>query len=108
MRVGLDLVLDRPLPLAGAVVSARPLRARARARRGCASGSRCAGAAGSSSTGTAVSLVAGRAALVPGGADPQLAAEYAARAGATAVVVYGTQLPAGGLGLDESGRRARA
>jgi hypothetical protein len=31
-----------------------------------------------------------------------LAAEYAARAGASAVVLYGTQLPAGGLGLDES------
>ena len=48
------------------------------------------------------SLVANRAALVDGGSDPQLAIEYAARAGATAVVVYGTQLPAGGLGVDEA------
>ena len=48
------------------------------------------------------SLVANRAALVDGGSDPQLAIEYAARAGANAVVVYGTQLPAGGLGVDEA------
>jgi hypothetical protein len=51
--------------------------------------------------GRGLSLVAGRAALVHGGEDPQLAAEYAARAGASAVVLYGTQLPAGGFGLDE-------
>src|SRR5262249_57295359 len=34
--------------------------------------------------------------------DPQEEVEDAARAGAAAVVVYGTQLPAGGLGLDEA------
>jgi hypothetical protein len=47
-------------------------------------------------------IKSGRAALVHGGADPQLAIEDAARAGATAVVVYGTQLPAGGIGVDEA------
>src|SRR5205814_34207 len=52
--------------------------------------------------GHGVSLVAGRAAFVPSGGDPRLAIEYAAEAGARAVVVRGTELPAGGLGLDES------
>lgn len=97
VRVGLNLVLDRRLPLAGAVVSTRPRELELAApRRG---------------TGPTIdrffdtrgrSLVAGKAALVHGGADPQLAIEDAARAGATAVVVYGTQLPAGGIGLDEA------
>src|SRR3954452_9495291 len=51
-----------------------------------------------------VSLVAGRAALVPVGASPIPAAARAAAAGAAAVLLYGgrTALPAGGLGLDES------
>src|SRR5204862_1690772 len=48
------------------------------------------------------SRVAGRAALVRAGDDPVNAVENAARAGAAAVVLYGAQLPAGGLGLDES------
>ena len=96
VRVGLDLVLDRPLPLAGAVVNERPLERELAAPH-----------AGGPSLraffdGHGRSLVANRAALVDGGSDPQLAIEYAARAGATAVVVYGTQLPAGGLGVDEA------
>jgi hypothetical protein len=49
-----------------------------------------------------LSLVAGRAALVRAGGDPRLAIEAAVRAGAGAVVVYGSQLPPGGLGLDET------
>ena len=36
------------------------------------------------------------------GDDPVTAVENAARAGAAAVVLYGTAIPAGGLGLDES------
>ena len=96
VRVGLDLVLDRPLPLAGAVVSERPLERELAAPRG--GGSRLRAFFDDHGR----SLVANRAALVDGGADPQLAIEYAARAGATAVVVYGTQLPAGGLGVDEA------
>ena len=96
VRVGLELVLDRPLPLAGAVVNERPLERELAAPH-----------AGGPSLraffdGHGRSLVANRAALVDGGSDPQLAIEYAARAGATAVVVYGTQLPAGGLGVDEA------
>jgi subtilisin family serine protease len=96
VRVGLDLVLDRPLPLAGAVVSDRPIERELAAPRSGGWNLR----AFFDSKGR--SLVANRAALVDGGSDPQIAIEYAARAGATAVVVYGTQLPAGGLGVDEA------
>jgi subtilisin family serine protease len=96
VRVGLDLVLDRHLPLAGAVVSGHPLERELAAPR--ADGSRLHAFFDDRGR----SLVANRAALVDGGADPQQAIEYAARAGASAVVVYGTRLPAGGLGLDES------
>ena len=96
VRVGLDLVLDRPLPLAGAIVSDRPVgRELAAPRPGGPSLRAFFDEQGRS-------LVANRAALVDGGSDPQRAIEYAARAGATAVVVYGTQLPAGGLGVDEA------
>jgi hypothetical protein len=97
VRTGLDLVLDRPLPLAGAVVSTKPEELDLAAPR--------PGSAPSLDRffdEHGRSLVAGRAALVHGGSDPQLEIEYAARAGATAVVVYGTELPAGGLGLDEA------
>jgi minor extracellular serine protease Vpr len=97
VRVGLGLVLDRRLPLAGAVPSAQPRELElATPRHG---------------TGPTIdrffderghSLVAGRAALIHGGGDPVAAVEDAAQAGATAVVVYGTQLPAGGISVDES------
>jgi subtilisin family serine protease len=101
VRVGLELILDRPLPLAGAVVSPRPVELELAAPRRPVGGEtsprldRFFDRRGRS-------LVAGRAALVHGGGDPELAVEYAARAGASAVVVYGTQLPAGGIGLDEA------
>ncbi len=47
------------------------------------------------------SLVAGKAALVDAGSDPQAAVENAARAGAFAILLYGERFPAGALGLDE-------
>jgi hypothetical protein len=100
VRTGLDLLLDRPLPLAGAVVSARPMELELAAPRGAAPG-RTGPELSQFFNRRGLSLVAGRAALVHGGDDPQLAAEYAARAGASAVVLYGSQLPSGGLGLDE-------
>ena len=55
-------------------------------------------------TRSGVSIVAGRAALVPVGASPAPAAMRAAAAGASVVLLYGSgaALPAGGLGLDES------
>jgi subtilisin family serine protease len=94
VRAGLDLVLDRYQPLAGAVVSKRPTELELAAPDG-------PGLHGLFDA-RGRSLVAGRAALVDGGGDAQQEAEDAARAGAAAVVVYGTQLPAGGVGLDES------
>ena len=50
-----------------------------------------------SSTRQGLSLVAGRAALVPAGSDPDVAALAAVHAGAAAVLLYGNGLPAGPL-----------
>jgi len=47
------------------------------------------------------SRVAGRAALVPAGSSPRDAAAAAAHAGADAVVLYGSELPSGAVGLNE-------
>jgi hypothetical protein len=101
VRTGLDLLIDRPLPLAGAAVSTRPVHlelASPRAPEPGATEPQLRDFFDSHGR----SLVAGRAALVRAGDDPQLSTEYAARAGADAVVLYGEQLPAGGLGLDEA------
>lgn len=49
-----------------------------------------------------VSRVAGRAALVPVGADPNAGATAAARAGAAVVLLAGTGLPAGAIGRGEA------
>jgi hypothetical protein len=49
-----------------------------------------------------LSLVAGRAALVPAGDDPAYAASQAAKAGAALVLLYGgDSLPSGGIGLED-------
>ena len=48
-----------------------------------------------------LSMVAGRAALVPGGSTSERAARAAADAGARAVVLYGGRLPAGALDLGD-------
>jgi hypothetical protein len=53
-------------------------------------------------SGEGYSLVAGKAALVPAGDDPREGARNAALAGATAVVLYGSSLPSGALGMDEN------
>jgi subtilisin family serine protease len=47
------------------------------------------------------SLVAGKAVLAAAGENPHLLAAAAAHAGAAAVVLYGRDLPAGSLGIDE-------
>jgi subtilisin family serine protease len=47
------------------------------------------------------SRVAGKAALTPAGDAPDEAAAGAARAGAAAVVLHDTRIPAGGLGVDD-------
>jgi hypothetical protein len=48
-----------------------------------------------------VSLVAGRAAVVAGGADPATTARWASLAGASAVLLHGRQIAPGAIGLDE-------
>ena len=79
IRTGLKLLLDRRLPLAGAVTARGPLELQLAAPR--------APAAGKPLTlsdyfdGHGISLVAGRAAFVPSAGDPRLAIEYAAEAG---------------------------
>jgi hypothetical protein len=50
-----------------------------------------------------LSLVAGRAALVPGGDAPQRVAAAAANAGAQAVILYGGKLPSDALDLGDRG-----
>jgi hypothetical protein len=109
LRVGLNVVVDRVLPLAGAVVPSHarefavaPVARRSRAGQAMPGGLTPAPSLADFFDSHGVSLVAGRAALVPAGDDPVTAAENAARAGAAAVALYGTPLPAGGLGLDET------
>lgn len=107
VRSGLDVLVDRMLPLAGAVLprQARELALAAPHERGSgpsANGYQSAPSLDSFFNSKGVSAVAGRAALVRAGDDPVTAVENAARAGAAAVVLYGTAIPAGGLGLDES------
>jgi hypothetical protein len=107
VRVGLDVLVDRLLPLAGAVLPtrARELALAAPVERSSAKrpgGFVAAAPLDSFFDGDGRSRVAGRAALVRAGDDPVTAVENAARAGAAAVVLYGTRIPAGGLGLDET------
>ena len=96
VRNRLRLLLDRRLPLAGAIASQHPVTLELASPHG----------QGSDPSdlfdGHGLSLVAGRAALLRAGGDPRTAIENAVAAGARAVVVSGTDLPAGGLGLDES------
>ncbi|MFN2627762.1 MAG: S8 family serine peptidase [Gaiellaceae bacterium] len=101
VRSGLRVLFDGILPLAGAV------RPPGRLELGIATPQGGLGSAAAAPrlldffTRTGSSLVAGRAALVAGGSSPAPAAEHAAQAGADAVLLYGTRLPAGGLGLEE-------
>ena len=97
VRTGLRILLDQSMPLAGAVVVPKPLELELAAPNETGSTSDLS----SFFDDNGVSLVAGKAAFVKAGGDPRLAVEHAVAAGARAVVVYGTELPAGGLGLDE-------
>lgn len=109
VRSGLRLFADRVVPLAGAVVATKrvelELAAPGEGRGGAgrpAGGSLPPPSLDDFFDAHGRNLVAGRAALVPTRGDPELAAENAARAGATAVVLYGREVPAGALGLDEN------
>jgi hypothetical protein len=107
LRAGLRVELDGMRPLAGAVAPAQSLDVGIGAPRVETTGP--AGDRGAvplldffDSRGS--SLVAGRAALLPTGVDPNQSVANAAQAGAVAVLFYGADLPAGGLGLDERAR----
>ena len=99
VRSGIELLLDRRLPLAGAVTSSQPMELTLAAPR---TSPDAEPELSDFFDGHGVSTVAGHAALIRSGRDPRVAIEDAVSAGARAVVLYGIQLPAGGLGLDES------
>jgi subtilase family protein/PA domain-containing protein len=103
IRAGLQLAYEGRVPLGGAVRPRTTLRLPLSApldRRPV--GRRNAASILSFFDREGFSLVAGKAALIPIGASPQDAVENAARAGAGAVIVYGTgPVPSGSLGLDE-------
>jgi subtilisin family serine protease len=99
LRRGLDVILDRSVPLLGTSAPSRSLTlgvATPRATRG------LAGAASVDYfSARGLSLVAGRAVVVPAGDDPQATAVAASRAGAAAIVLYGSALPPGSLPVAE-------
>ncbi len=106
VRAGLRTELDRLRPLASDIVPREPLDVGVGASRPATTGAPAQARSAPlldffDSRG--MSLVAGRAALEPAGADPDTTVANAARAGASAVLLYGDELPAGGLGLDERG-----
>src|SRR5256714_547610 len=96
VRVGIRLLLDRRLPLAGAISAQHPVALELATPRG--QGSDPA----DFFDGHGLSLVAGHAALLRARSDPRESIENAVQARARAVVVYGTDLPAGGPRLDEA------
>jgi subtilisin family serine protease len=105
LRTGLRIELDGMRPLAGAVTPTRALDVGIGAPRSettSAAGYRGAVPLLDFFDRRGASLVAGRAALLPAGADPDGSVANAAQAGAVAVLFYGADLPAGGIGLDES------
>ncbi len=105
VRAGLTTLLDGTASIAGVVRPANRLDLKVAVPRGTISGTRStAPRITDFFTRTGLSLVAGRAALVPMGSSPAPAAARAAAAGASAVLLYGghAPLPAGGLGLDEA------
>jgi len=105
VRSGLATVLDSTAAIAGAVRPRHRLQLSVAVPRGTLGAvRRTAPRLTDFFSKTGVSLVAGRAALVPVGASPAPAAARAAAAGASAVLLYGghDSLPPGGLGLDES------
>src|SRR5262249_46028373 len=105
LRTGLTTLLDGSTPLVGAATPTHRLDLKLAVPRGTIRGT-AHSAPGLTAffSRTGVSLVAGRAALVPAGTAPAPAAQRAAAAGASAVLLYGAPatLPAGGLGLDDS------
>src|SRR6266545_8091278 len=103
LRSALGVLLDRRVPLVGAVAPADNLSLRLAAPR-LPDGDARAGTPPKLTQffdADGFSLVAGRATLVPAGSDPGYAASQAVKAGAAAVILYGDTLPGGGIGLDD-------
>jgi minor extracellular serine protease Vpr len=106
LRNGLQVEFDGTRPLASAVTPSKPLDVGIGAPR-----AQTAAPAGASAAiplldffdRKGISLVAGRAALLPAGPDPNGTLTNAAAAGAVAALFYGADLPAGGISLDETG-----
>jgi subtilisin family serine protease len=102
-RVGLGVLFDRRVPLAGAVAPSSDQTLELSVPR-LGPAELAQGAPPSLDeffTKGGLSLVAGRAALVPAGNDPGYVAAQAAKAGASSVVLYGDAMPSGGIGLDD-------
>ncbi len=99
LRRGLNVILDERLPLLGASAPPRSLSLAVSTPRS------TRGLAGSQTvdyfSAGGESLVAGKAVVLPVGADPQGAAIAASRAGASAVVFYGAALPPGAFRVAE-------
>ena len=100
LRSGLQVVLDRALPLTGELAPTSAFTSSI-AAPGLVQRRASFALPGSYFTRDGLSLVAGRAALVPAGRSPASTARSAAQAGATAVLLYGARLPAGGVPLDD-------
>jgi subtilisin family serine protease len=100
LRSGLEVVLARTLPLSGELAPTHGVSG-AVAAPGLVQPTADLTSLDSYFDRDGLSLVAGHVALVAGGADPAAAARSAARAGASAVVLYGARLPPGGVPLDE-------
>jgi subtilisin family serine protease len=106
LRTGLHVEFDGTRPLASAVTPSGPLDVGVgapRARTTATAGYRGAIPLLDFFDPHGISLVAGRAALIPAGADPNGSLTNAAHAGAVAALFYGADLPAGGISLDASG-----
>jgi len=103
IRSGLGVFFDRRVPLVGAVAPRGNLFLRLGAPRleRSAIENGIPPRLGDFFDERGFSNVAGRAALVPAGSDPSYAAQQAVKAGAALAVVYGDELPGGGIGLDE-------
>ncbi len=95
LRRGLDVILDARVPLLGAAAPSHSADLSVGAPRSGGSSLAFFDRQGNS-------LVAGRAAIVPAGADPEDTVAAAARAGASVVILYGANLPPGSLRVSES------
>jgi hypothetical protein len=99
LRRGLDVILDERLPLLGAAAPSGAANLRVVSPRATAGVPGAAPIDFFSPGG--LSLVAGKAVVLPAGNDPEATVVAASRAGASAVLLYGASLPAGSLRLSE-------